>query len=184
MTEHAVTDTRREPALEPVARPTMGFAKLSMLGMLALATIAVGVWAALVPSIGPLFGFGINGAAAWSWDTDRAILDLLPGAVAVLAGLLLLLSVPAAAAGRGRFLGGMGGLLAVLAGAWLVVGPSAYGALTGNPAYDIGRGAGPYWGFLLSLGYHLAPGLLLVAFGGWAWGLLPRGRVRHHLVAS
>jgi hypothetical protein len=176
-----MTSTREEPALEPVAKPTMGFAKLSMLGLLALATIVVGAWAGLIPYIGPMFGFGVTGEAPWSWSMERVYLDLVPGAAAVLAGFLLLLSVPAAAAGRGRFLAGFGGLLAVLAGAWLVVGPSAYATLAGGTASDAGHG---YWGFLLSLGYHLAPGLLLVVFGAWAWGLLPRGRVRHRMVAT
>jgi hypothetical protein len=162
----------------------MGFAKLSVLGLLALATIVVGAWAALVPLAGPLFGFGMSGVAAWSWDAQRAYLDLAPGAAGVIGGLLLLISIPSAAAGRGRFLAGLGGLLALLAGAWLVVGPSALGALTGGGTYDASGGGSPAWSFALSLGYHFAPGLLLVTFGAWAWGLLPHSRVRRELVAG
>jgi drug/metabolite transporter superfamily protein YnfA len=162
----------------------MGFAKLSMLGLLGLFGIVVGVWAGLIPLVGPLFGFGMNGAHAWSWNVNRVYFDFLPGAVAVIAGLMLLMSVPAAAAGHGRFLAAFGGLLAVLSGAWLVLGPSAYAAMTGGAAYDT-RGAGTsFWSFVLSLGYHLVPGLLLVAFGAWAWGLLPHSRVRRHLATG
>ena len=158
----------------------MGAAKISLLWLLAVATLLVGAWAGMVPYVGPLFGFGQGDAGAWQWTTDRAFLNLIPGAAGVLAGLLLLLTM---AFGRGRGLAAFAGLLAAVAGAWLVLGPSAYGALIGSTTLETVH-FGPVWNFVIRVGYHLGPGLLLVAFGAWTMGLLPRGTVRRHVVAS
>ncbi len=158
----------------------MGGTRTSLLWLLSVATLLVGAWAGLVPYVGPLFGFGQGDAGAWQWTTDRAFLNLIPGAAGVFAGLLLFLSL---ALGWGRGLAGFAGLLAAVAGAWLVLGPSAYGAVIGSTSLDTVH-FGPVWNFTIRVGYHLGPGLLLVAFGAWTMGLLPRGTVQPHVAAS
>ncbi len=158
----------------------MGAAKISLLWLLSVATLLVGAWAGIVPYVGPLFGFGQGDVGAWQWTTDRAYLNLIPGAAGVLAGLLLLLTM---AFGWGRGVAGFAGMLAAVAGAWLVLGPSAYGALIGSTTLEIPH-FGPSWNFVIRVGYHLGPGLLLVAFGASTIGLLPRDTVRRHAVAS
>jgi hypothetical protein len=150
--------------------------------LLAAAIIASGAWAGILPFVGPLFGFSPANTSAWHWDNTWAVLDLLPGALAVLGGLVLLSTLAALAHGRGRALAGFGALLAVIAGTWLVLGPSIYQAVTGA-SLNMPQ-TGTWWAFALAAGYRLGPGLLLVAFGAWIWGMLPHSAMRRHLVTD
>ncbi len=81
--------------------------------------IVLGLWAGLVPFIGPYLNVAYTPAPdkAWHWTAARGVLEVLPGGVAVLGGLILLLS-------RSRLVTSFGGWLAALGGLWLVVGPS------------------------------------------------------------
>lgn len=81
--------------------------------------IVLGLWAGLVPFIGPYLNVAYTPApdTAWHWTAARGVLEVLPGGVAVLGGLLLLFS-------RSRLVTSLGGWLATLAGLWLIVGPS------------------------------------------------------------
>lgn len=170
-------------ATNQVIVPTMGAAKISFLGMLSVGMLLVGAWAGIVPYAGPLFGFGQGDVGAWQWTNDRAPVSLVPGAAAVLAGLLLMASLFFMASNRGRGLAAFAGLLAAVAGAWLVLGPSAYGALTGSTSLEAPH-FGAHWDFVIRVGYHLGPGLLLAVFGALTMGLLPRGGVRRQVAAG
>ena len=77
--------------------------------------ILLGLWGALIPFVGPYFDFAYDPDTPWTWTPARGWLEVLPGAVAVLGGLLLLMS-------RNRATALLGGWLAVAAGAWFVVG--------------------------------------------------------------
>lgn len=77
--------------------------------------ILLGLWGGLVPFLGPYFNFGYTPDQVWSWTASRGWLEVLPAAVTVVGGLLLLTSAHRAAAM-------LGGWLAVVAGAWFVVG--------------------------------------------------------------
>lgn len=44
---------------------------------------------ALVPFVGPTFGYGMGGTAAWTWSESHLTLHLLPGIAAALGGALL-----------------------------------------------------------------------------------------------
>jgi hypothetical protein len=160
----------------PVVTPTMGAAKLSLLGLLAVAMLLVGGWAAIVPYAGPQFGFGWGDGGAWQWTFDRAMMNLVPGAVALVAGLLMLFGLPGG--GRRRGLAGLAGLLTIASGAWLVLGSGIWTAFVGHTGLDVPQGVGAYWAFILRLGYHLGPGLLLVGVGALTWGLLPHSALR------
>src|ERR1700758_2920905 len=82
----------------------------------------LGAWGALVPFIGPYFGFAYTPDKAWAYTSGRLWLSVLPGAAAFLGGLLVLASDRAAA---------FGAFIAVLGGIWLVIGqPVAAFALT------------------------------------------------------
>lgn len=86
-------------------------------GMLTgLALVLLGAWGALIPFIGPYFDFGYPPDRAWAWTSVRGWLEVLPGAVAFVAGLMLLTATHRAA-------GQLAGWLGVAAGAWFVVGP-------------------------------------------------------------
>src|SRR4051794_33243337 len=54
--------------------------------------LALGAWAALVPFIGPYLNvaFTPRPNSAWHWTADRGWFHVLPGALTVLGGLLLL----------------------------------------------------------------------------------------------
>jgi len=88
----------------------------------------LGLWAALVPFIGPSFDLGYtpNPNSTWHWTAARGWLEVLPGAAAFLGGLLLLASTS-------RAMTVFGGWLAALGGAWLVVGPALAPAINLDP---------------------------------------------------
>jgi hypothetical protein len=80
--------------------------------------MVLGAWAALVAFIGPYFNLAYTPRPndAWHWTAARAYLEMLPGAAALLGGLLLILSTS-------RLTASFGGWLAAAGGAWLIVGP-------------------------------------------------------------
>ncbi len=54
-----------------------------------LLIVALGVWGALVPFIGPFFDFAFSPDRPWAWTSGRGWLQVLPGLVAVIGGLLM-----------------------------------------------------------------------------------------------
>ncbi|MEV0685053.1 hypothetical protein AB0I35_14430 [Nocardia sp. NPDC050378] len=81
-----------------------------------LAVLLLGIWGALIPFIGPYFDFAYTPDEPWVWTTARGWLQVLPGVVAIVGGLLMLMS-------RNRVVAGFGAWLGVAAGAWFVIGP-------------------------------------------------------------
>jgi len=80
--------------------------------------LMLGLWGALVPFIGPSFGYGMGGVAAWTWTESHATLHLAPGVAAIVGTLFLL---------RGRRAGQtFGSLLAMTGGIWFVIAPSLH----------------------------------------------------------
>lgn len=77
--------------------------------------IVVGAAGALLPLVGPYFDFTVNSESTWSFGSTHLWLSVLPGAVAVLGGLVLLTSANRATAAFGAWLG-------IAAGAWFVAG--------------------------------------------------------------
>ena len=128
-----------------------------------LLIILLGVWGALIPFVGPYFNYSFGTNTTWHYTTDRLWLDILPGALAVLAGVMLLLAATRAA-------GILAGWLAMVAGAWFVVGPSV--SLTWESGTGpIGR---PLYGstrqMLELVGYFYGLGALIVALAAFAVG--------------
>lgn len=82
-----------------------------------LLVLLLGLWAAIVPFVGPYFHYGFTPNETWHFTLDRLWLNILPGTAAALGGLTMI-----AAARRGS--GVLGGWLALLGGAWLLIGPS------------------------------------------------------------
>lgn len=77
--------------------------------------VLLGVWGALAPFIGPYLNFAYQPNTPWVWTTARGWLEVLPGVVTVVGGLLLL--------GSGNRANAMfGGWLAVVGGAWFLIG--------------------------------------------------------------
>jgi hypothetical protein len=83
-----------------------------------LLVLILGLWAGFSPFVGPYFHYGFAPDEAWHYTTQRLWLDILPAAAAVLGGLMMI------SAAR-RASGILGSWLALLGGAWLILGPSA-----------------------------------------------------------
>jgi hypothetical protein len=124
--------------------------------------ILLGAWGALIPLVGPYFDFAFTPDTEWTWTMARGWLEVLPGVATVLGGLLLFTS-------GNRVTAMLGGWLAVLAGAWFVVGRALAGLLAigdvGAPvaATDAKR----VW---LELTYFYGLGALIIFFGALALG--------------
>lgn len=132
--------------------------------------VLLGVWGALIPFVGPYFDFAFTPDQPWTWTTGRGWLEVLPGAVAVLGGLLLLAS-------RNRAIAMFGGWLAVLAGAWFVVGRGFAGP------FGIGSAGSPVAGgdtkrLWLEMTYFYGLGALIIFLGALALGRLSVRSVR------
>jgi MFS family permease len=113
--------------------------------------VLLGLWGALVPFIGPYFSYAYTPGTAWVWTAGRFWLEVLPGAAAVLAGLMLMTTA-------NRSVGVFAGWLASLAGAWFVVGPvlgRLWNGAEGAAGTPVGGTARQVWeqiGFFSGLG--------------------------------
>jgi hypothetical protein len=128
------------------------------------ALIILGAWAALVPFFGPYFDFAYGPNRTWEWTAARGWAEVLPGAVAFFAGLLLLMSSHRVVAMVGAWLG-------AAAGVWLVVAPSLAGTIdltlgVPNPASSTGVRA------LEAIAYFYGVGAAILFFGAVALGRL------------
>lgn len=133
-----------------------------------LLLILLGAWGALIPFIGPNINWAYTVDPAWTWTAAKGWLEVFPGVAAAVGGLLLLVS-------GNRATAMFGGWLAVLAGAWFVVGRAFASTLAigdvGQPvaSTDLKRA-------LLEVTYFTGLGALIVFLGG---AVLARVAVRH-----
>lgn len=125
-----------------------------------LLLIILGVWGALIPFVGPYFHFAYTPDQAWVWSTTRAWLEVLPGGITALGGVLLLIS-------GNRATAMLGGWLAVIAGAWFVVGRTLASTLRlGDVGQPIAATNAKH--ALLEIVYFSGLGALIVFLGGAA----------------
>jgi hypothetical protein len=125
--------------------------------------IVLGAWGALIPFVGPYFRYAFGNYDAWHYTSNRLWLDILPGAVAMIGGVVLLRS-------SRRVAGVLGGWLAIAAGAWFAIGPgvSLLWHAAGNP---IGAPTGGHVRQAVELlGYFHALGVAIVALAAFAMG--------------
>lgn len=87
------------------------------------ALMLLGIWGAVIPFVGPYFNYAYTPNTTWTWTAARFWLEVLPGIVTFVGGLLLLTTA-------NRVTAQIGGWAATLAGAWFVVGPVF------NPLWD------------------------------------------------
>jgi hypothetical protein len=129
----------------------------------------LGAWGALIPFVGPYFGFAYTPDKTWAYTSGRLWLSVLPGAAAFLGGLLVLATDRLAATGA---------FLAALGGVWFVIGqPVAAFALTSysiTPGTPVpGRTAmfGPAtMRFLEALGFFYGLGVVVLFFAAVSLG--------------
>lgn len=129
-----------------------------------LAVLLLGIWGVLIPFIGPYFNFSYTPDEPWAWSAARGWLQVLPGVVAIIGGLLMLLS-------RNRVVASTGAWLATVAGAWFVIGPLLAGPLGLG---DIGTPvAGSEWKqALVRLTFFYGLGALILFFAATSLGRL------------
>jgi hypothetical protein len=77
--------------------------------------VLLGAWGALIPFVGPYFHYAYTPDTAWTLTAGRLWLEVVPGAVTLAAGILLLASTA-------RPMAMASAELAALAGAWFAVG--------------------------------------------------------------
>ena len=138
------------------------------LGVVGLLIILAGAWAAVVPYVGPIFGYSSNGMDSWQWNLQHTLLYLVPGAVAVVAGFVLAGAAGRAARGRARIGLSMLALIVLACGAWLVLGPVVWPLFYSSPVFSP---ASAWDNFIHQLGYNLGPGLVLALLSGIVVGL-------------
>jgi hypothetical protein len=131
-------------------------------------TIAlVGVWVLFVPLVGSYFDFGFHTDDTWQFGQAHWTLSIAPGLAAAIAGILMILP--------SRLGGWILGLVAALAGVWLVVGPSLYPLWTDQAAVEPVGGSETMTA-LMWVGYYYGPGALILLLTGLYAGLLTRRR--------
>jgi hypothetical protein len=126
--------------------------------------ILLGLWGALIPFVGPYFHYAYTPDKAWTYNTARLWLELLPGAAVFLGGFLLMIA-------RRRHTALFGALLAAAAGAWFTLGTmlsplwNHHVTLGGSPA-----GSTVYTRIMEQLGFFSALGVVIVFIAAAAFG--------------
>jgi hypothetical protein len=126
--------------------------------------ILLGLWGALIPFVGPYFHYAYTPDTAWTYNTGRLWLELLPGAAVFLGGFFLMIAT-------GRHTALFGGLLAAAAGAWFSLGTilsplwNNHVTLGGSPAAST-----VYMRTMEQLGFFSALGVVIVFVAAVALG--------------
>lgn len=140
------------------------------LAMTGLFLIAISAWGAIVPFLGPTFGYSADGAGSWHWSLTHAVVSVAPGAVGVVVGLMVVGSFRGIVVGRGRLSLAGAGLIVLVSGAWFAAAPWAWPVIDNTRAYF--AAAAPLRTLANISGYALGPGLLAAGCGafflGWA----------------
>ncbi len=126
--------------------------------------ILLGLWGALIPLVGPYFHYAYTPDKAWTYNTARLWLEILPGAAVFLGGFLLMI-----AARRHTAL--FGALLAAAAGARFTLGTIL------SPLWNthVTRGGSPaaatqYTRIMEQIGFFSALGVVIVFIAATAFG--------------
>lgn len=142
------------------------------IGTVGFLTILISAWGGIIPYVGPAFGYSADGTGSWHWSLAHTVLALIPGVIGVFVGTLILGETRGLTVGRGRTSLTLAGLLAVLCGAWFIVGPSAWPVITTSSGYFVA--ASPLRALANVVGYSLGTGVILASLGGFAIGWAAR----------
>ncbi len=124
--------------------------------------VLLGIWGALIPFVGPYFHYAYKPDRAWTPTTGRWWLDVLPGAVTLACGLIVLVS-------RFRPLAVFSSWLAALAGAWFAVGDLVASHWAGLPSPGTPVG-GAARSALEQLGFFTGVGVVIIFVAALALG--------------
>jgi hypothetical protein len=124
----------------------------------------LGAWVFFVPLVGPYFDFGFFTSRTWVFSGVHWELLLGTGLALFVGGLLTALAASPLAA--------LGGLLALLASVWLLVGPSLHPIWSGS--VEVGTPHAQWLRSLLWIGYFYGTGAIGLYLCGVLHGLLAR----------
>jgi hypothetical protein len=140
-------------------------------GVSGVLLILLGAWGGLAPFIGPYFHFAYTPDKAWAYTSGRLWLSIVPGAAALVGGVLVTFA-------SHRAVGIFGAVLAALGGAWFIVGVPVTQVIVvsssispGTPlARSVGSISVAKWQFFEGFGFFTATGILILFFGALALG--------------
>jgi hypothetical protein len=142
------------------------------IGTVGILAIVISAWGCIIPYVGPAFGYSADGSGTGDWSLAHTVLALIPGVIGVLCGVLILGETRGLMVGRGRMSLTMVGLLAVLCGAWFVIGPYAWPVISTSTGYFVA--AAPLRALANVVGYSLGTGVILASLGAFAIGWAAR----------
>ena len=117
----------------------------------------LGIWGGIIPFVGPYFNYAYTPDTAWTYNTGRLWLEVLPGAGALLGGLLMMWA-------RSRHTALFGSLLAIASGAWFALGNVVAPLWTSaNPA-GVPASTGTAMRVLEQVGFFTGLGIVIVLF--------------------
>jgi hypothetical protein len=127
--------------------------------------VLLGAWGGLIAFVGPYFHYAYTPDSAWSYTSGRLWLEILPGAGAVVGGVIALASAS-------RPVAMFGAWLAAISGAWFAVGTVIGHAWAGS-----GLSAGAPVGATLTraveqIGFFTGLGVVIVFLAALALGRL------------
>jgi hypothetical protein len=140
-------------------------------GVSGVLLILLGAWGGLAPFVGPYFRFAYTPDKTWAYTSGRLWLSIVPGAAALLGGLLVTGTAH-------RAVGCFGAFIAAAGGAWFIVGGPVIAQLVKNGSISPGV---PLTGTLGSLSvatrvfleqyaFFTGLGVLILFFGALALG--------------
>lgn len=139
--------------------------------------VLVGIWGGLVPLIGPYLHFAYTPDKAWTVTTGRIWLEILPGVVAVVGGVMV-------AGSKLRPWAMLGASLGVISGAWFAFGNGAIRVMFKNPQTAGTPVGGSVIRALEHFGFFTGVGTVLIAVGAVALGRLSIMSVRDSRIAE
>lgn len=132
-----------------------------------LALVVLGGWGGIAPFAGPSIGYGFTPDTAWTYTHGRLFLSAIPGAVVLVAGLIIAVT-------RSRAFGGFCAVIAGLGGAWFIAGAQLVKLLPASVAGSITTGApiesGAHRIIVTGLAFYAGAGALMVFFAALALG--------------
>jgi hypothetical protein len=140
-------------------------------GVSGVLLVLIGAWGGLAPFVGPYFRFAYTPDKAWAYTSGRLWLSIVPGAAALLGGLLVTGTAH-------RAVGCFGAFIAAAGGAWFIVGVPVIGQLVKNgsisPGVPLTGTLGSFSGttrvFLEQFAFFTGIGVLILFFGALALG--------------
>jgi hypothetical protein len=123
----------------------------------------LGIWGGIIPFVGTYFSYAYTPDKVWTYRTGQLWLEILPGAGALLGGLLTMWA-------RSRHVALFGSSLAILSGAWFALG-NVFAPLwtSANPA-GVPASTGTTMRVLEQVGFFTGLGVVIVLVAAFIAG--------------